>query len=81
MTEKNVKRNCRDIVMDTKFMEDREPVVFLRKTDVESKERDHKLQSHRADISDVEVVCILHCSPSGERERTRVLEENTCWRN
>ena len=41
-------------------------LVFLRNPDGEPKKGIQKLQSHRADISDVEVLRILHYSSSGK---------------
>ena len=39
------------------------------------------LKSRRADISDVEVVLILHYASSGTIEGTRELQEIARWRN
>ena len=47
--------------------------VFLRKPDAELEKRDHKLQGHRVDIGDFEVVCDLNNSSLGKSERTRRL--------
>ena len=48
-------------------MEDCE-IGVLAETRCGAKERNQKLQSHCADISDVEVVRIMCCSSSGEME-------------
>ena len=43
-------------------------LVFLRKQIAEKK--DQELQSHRTDVSDVEVVRIMHNSSSGRKKET-----------
>ena len=45
-------------------------LVFLKKTRCGTEEGDQKIQSHGADISDVQVIRILDYSSSGKRERT-----------
>ena len=52
-----------------KFAEDCGTGV-LAETGCRAKERDQKLQGHRADISDVKVVRIVHYSSPGAREGT-----------
>ena len=60
-----------------KFVEECETGV-LAETRRGTKEREQKLQSHRADIS-VEVVRVLCCSSSGKGKRTQKLERNCTW--
>ena len=56
-------------------------LVFLRKTRRGTDERDHKLQGHSVDISDVEVVRGVHFPSFGKRKRTWKLEEFTRGRH
>ena len=56
----------------SKFVEDRE-TGLLRETGRCPEERDQKLPSNRADLGDVEVVCILYYSAPGEGKKPRKL--------